>query len=329
LWFIAALSTYSTSVITLILNITVHRKYFPLILRRIYTIDSKLFNNGRNEKRYKSRRSVTTKMLAVIAIIWINSCVSCIYYFFHGEILNIFYSILLILCNTIFFLISCQYTSMVLVLRARYKHLVSIYSNLWIRKDILYDTDRTNINISGLCGACFVLCANNRYLDASQILELRNIYCQLHEVLWLVNKCYGIPVLLLLTGIMVNFIPSLFTVITYVKSVIMGESEFLYYMTLSSHLCWCISILFTFVSIVSCCHLVTEEVNTLLLCIHKIEIYSNVTQSSVRELRSFISQLKDMKVEFSICGLFALNLPFLFGTLCAITTYVTVLFQLQ
>jgi hypothetical protein len=53
-----------------------------------------------------------------------------------------------------------------------------------------------------------------------------------------------------------------------------------------------------------------------------------MTQSSIRELRSFISQMKDMKVEFSVCGLFALNLPFLFGTLGVITTYVTVLFQL-
>jgi hypothetical protein len=329
LWFIAALAVYSKCIVTIILNITVHRKYFPLILRRICTIDSKLFNDCRNEKRYKSSRSVTNKMLAVIAIIWINSCVSCIYYFFHGEILNILFSILLILCNIIYFLIPCQYTSVVLVLRARYKHLVSKYSKLLITKDNLYDTDRTNISISGPSGACFVLYANNRYLDVSQILELRHIYCQLHEVLWLVNKCYGIPVLLLLTSTMVNFIPSLFTVITFIKIIIMVESEFVNFMTLSSHLCWCISILFTFVWIVSCCHLVTEEVHKLLLCIHKVQIRSNMTQSSVRELISFISQLKDMKVEFSVCGLFALNLPFLFGTLGVITTYVTVLFQLQ
>jgi hypothetical protein len=329
LWFISQLAIYSTCIVTLILNITVHRKHFPLILRRICIIDSKLFNDGRNEKRYKSRRSVTTKNMAVIAIIWIISCVLCIYNLIHGDILNVLFSTLLILCKTIFFLISCQYTSMVLVLRARYKHLVSIYSNLRIRKDNLYDTNLTNTSISGPSGACFVLCANNRYFDVSQILEMQYINCQLYDVLWLVNKYYGIPVLLLLTTNVVSFIPSLFTVITLIKSVIVGEREFLYYMILSSNLCWCISILFTFVWIVSCCHLVTEEVQNLLLCIHTIQIHSNVRQSSVRELRSFISQLKDMKVEFSVCGLFALNLPFLFGTLGFISTYVTLLFQLQ
>jgi hypothetical protein len=329
LWFIAALATYSTCIVTLILNITIHRKHVPLILRRICIIDSKLFNDGRNEKRYKIRRSGTTKKLAVIAIVWISSCVSGVYYFFHGGILNILYSILLILSNIIFFLISCQYTSIVLVLRARYKHLVSIYSNLLITKSNLYDTDLKHISNSGPSGACFVLCDKNRYLDLSQILELRHIYCQLHDVLLLVNKCYGIPVILLLTTTIVNLIPSFFTVITFIKCVIVGESGFVYYTTLLSHLCWCISILFTFLWIVSCCHLVTEEAHKLLLCIHRIQIYCNVTQSTVRELRSFIFQLKDMKVEFSVCGLFALNLPFLFGTLGVVTTYVTVLFQLQ
>jgi hypothetical protein len=105
----------------LILNVTVHRKHFPLLLRRICIIDSKLFNDGRNEERYKSRRSGTTKQLTVIGIIWIINCVSNMYYFFDSKILNILFLSLRILCNIIFSLISCQYTSMVLLLRARYK----------------------------------------------------------------------------------------------------------------------------------------------------------------------------------------------------------------
>jgi hypothetical protein len=329
LWFIGALSTYSTCIVTLILNITIHRKHFPLILRRIYIIDSKLFIDGRNEKRYKSRRSGTTKQLAVIAFIWIINFLSCIYYFFHAGILNILFIILRTLCNSIFFLISCQYTTMLLVLRARYKHLVSMFSNLLITEGNLYDTDLTHISNSGPSGACFVLRANTRYFEVSQIIELRNIYCQLHEVLWLVNKCYGIPVLLLITSTVVNFIPTFFTGIKLVQNVIIGQGVFVNYIIIASYMCWCISILFTFVWIVSCCHLVTEEVHKLLLCIHKAQIYSNVTQSTISELRAFISQLKDMKVEFSVCGLFALNLPFLCGTLGVVTTYVTVLFQLK
>jgi hypothetical protein len=329
LWFISLSSIYSTCIVTLLLNITIHRKHFPLILRRIHIIDSKLFNGGRNEKRYKRRRSGTTKQLAVLAFIWIINFLSFIYYFFHAGILNILFIILRTLCYTIFFLISCQYTSMVLVLRARYKHLVSMFSNLLITEGNLYDTDPTHISNSGPSGACFVLRANTRYFDVSQILELRNIYCQLHEVLWLVNKYYGIPVLLLITSTVVNFVPTFFTGIKLVQNVIKGERELLNCIMMASYFCWCISILFTFVWIVSCCHLVTEEAHKLFLCIHKIQIYSNVTQSTISELRTFISQLKDMKVEFSVCGLFALNLQFLCGILGVVTTYVTVLFQLK
>jgi hypothetical protein len=327
-WFISVLSIYSTCIVTLILNITVHRKHFPLLLRSIRLIDNKLFNDGRNEERYKSRRSGTTKQLMVIAIIWIINCVSNIY-FFYGGILSILFISLRILCNIIFFLISCQYTSIVLVLRARYKHLVSMFSNLLIIEGNLYDRNLTRISNSGSPRACLMFCANSQNFVVSQILELRRIYCQLHDVLWLVNKYYGIPVLLLTTSIVTNFIPVFFAGILFIQNFIMGQREFVNYILIESYLFWCISTLFIFVWINSCCHLVTEEVHKLLLCIHKIQIYSNVSQSTIRELRSFVSQLKDMRVEFSVCGLFTLNLPFLCATLGIIATYVAVLFQLK
>jgi len=329
LWFISVLLTYSTCIVTLILNITIHRKHFPHILRRICIIDSKLFNDGTNGKRYKSRRSRTTKHLAVIALILIINCFFSFYFFFHVTIVYKLTTIVLTLCNTIFVLISYQYMSLILVLRARYKHLVSIFSNLLITKSNLYDTDLTQISHSGPSGACFALYANTRYFEVSQIRELRNIYSQLHEVLWLVNKCYGFPILLVIASTIVTFVPTFFSGITYIQYAIVHQLEFKYYMVIGPHLCWCISIVFMFTWIISCCHSVTGEVQNLLLYIHKIEIYSNVTQSTVVELRSFISQIKDMKVEFSICGLFALNLPFLCATLGVITTYVTVLFQVK
>jgi hypothetical protein len=329
LWFISVSSQYAACIVTLILNITIHRKLFPLILRRIYIIDRILFNDGTNEKLYKSRRSGTNKQLAVIAFVLIIHSFSFFYGFFRARILYQVSTILRTLCNIIFFFISCQYTSLVLVLRTRYKHLVSIFSNLLIINGNLCDMDLTNISHSGPSGACFVLYTNTRYFDVSQIRELRHIYSQLHEVLWLVNKCYGFPILLVITSTIVSFIPTFFGGISYVQNYTVYQHEFKFYMTIALYLCWCISILFAFVWIISCCHLVTGEVHKLLLYIHRIEIYSNVTQSTIVELRSFISQLKDMKVEFNICGLFTLNLPFLCATLGVITTYVTVLFQLK
>jgi hypothetical protein len=329
LWCTGTLATYSTCIVTSILNISIYRKHFPLILRCIYIMDSKFLNDGRNEERYKSRRSGSIKQLAVIGIIWIINFLSFIYYFLLGGMFEKLILSLRILCNTIFFLLSCQYTSMVLMLRARYKHLTSIFSKLLITKRNLYDTDLTHVSTSGP-GACFVLYSNTRcVVDASKILELRHIYCQLHDVLWLVNKYYGIPLLLLITATIVNFVNTFFMSIIFIKNVIFGEREFINYIMLTTDLCWCVSVLFIFVWIISCCHLVTEEVHKLLLCIQKILIYSNVSQSTIRELRSFVSQLKDMRVEFSVCGIFTLNLPYLFGTLSVITTYVAVLFQLQ
>jgi hypothetical protein len=219
--------------------------------------------------------------------------------------------------------------SLVLVLRARYKHLISIFSNLLLTKGNLYDTDITQISHSGHSGACFVLYANKRYFEVSQIREMQNIYSKLHEVLWLVNKCYGFPILLVIISKILIFIPTFFIGIQSIQNVILYRGEFKNYIMIAPVLGWCTSILFTFAWINSCCQLVTGEVHKLLLYVHKIRIYSNVRQSTVVELRSFISQIKDMKVEFSDCGLFALNLPFFCATLGVVATYVTVLFQLK
>jgi hypothetical protein len=329
LWFSSALSTYCTCIITLILNITIHRKHFPLILKRICIIDSKLFNDGSSEKHYKSRRSGTNKQLLLAALILTINCLYFIYYFFKVGIIYKVCFIFRTLCNIIFFLIICQYISLVLVLKARYKYFVSIFSNLLIGKDNLYDTDLTHISDSGLSGGCFLFDANIRYFEVFQIREMRKLYSQLHDVLWLVNKYYGLEVLLVIISIIVNFIPIFFSSIILIHNANVHQGELEYYIQIALRLCLCMPLLFMFVWIVSCCHLVTVETYKLLLCIHKMQIYSNVMQGTIIELRSFISQLKDMKTEFSVCGFFTLNLPFLCATLGVITTYVTVLFQLK
>jgi hypothetical protein len=328
LWFISVLSTYSTCIVTLILNITIHRKYLPVILKRVCIIDSKLFQDGSSEEHYKSRRAGTTKHLLLVALILIINSLSPIYNFFHIAITNKISFILRTLCYSIFFVIICQYISLVLVLKARYKYLVSIFCNL-LSMDNLYDTDLANISDSGPSGGWFVFHTDTRYSEMFQIRKLRHIYSQLHDVLWIVNKYYGLTVLLVIISIIVSFIPTFFSGIISIQNVTAQQRELENYIPTASMLCWCMSLLFMFVWLNVCCHLVTGETYKLLLCIHKIQTYSNVTQSTLNELRSFTSQLKDLKTEFSVCGVFTLNLPFLCATLGVITTYVTVLFQFK
>jgi hypothetical protein len=47
------------------------------------------------------------------------------------------------------------------------------------------------------------------------------------------------------------------------------------------------------------------------------------------ELEKLSSQLKDMKVEFSVCGLVLLNLPLLCAFVGGIFTYILVMVQLN
>jgi hypothetical protein len=80
---------------------------------------------------------------------------------------------------------------------------------------------------------------------------------------------------------------------------------------------------------ISCSHKVMEEVRKILLCTHKIQLCPNVTHGILFELSSFISQIKDVAVVFSACGIFTLDLQFLCATFGVIITYIIVLFQLS
>jgi hypothetical protein len=320
---------YSTCIVILILNITIHRKHLPLILRRISIVDSKLFTEGSSEKIYKTRRLETTKGLLLIVFIHIIKFLFNIYYLFKLGILYKMFLILRNVCEIIFFSITFQYISLVLVLKARYKHLASTFSNLLVTKDNLSDKDLTHVRHPGHSGGCFILYANARCLEACHIRKLRNIYSQLHDVLCLVNKYYGFKILLVIISIIVNFIPTFYSLIVYIQNFILHQRELANYIYIASQIFWLMSIFFMFVWLISCCQMVTGEIYKLLLCSHKILIYSNVMQSTIIELKCFISQLKDLRVEFSVYGLFTLNLPFLCATLGVITTYVTLLFQLN
>ncbi|GFG30300.1 hypothetical protein Cfor_06214, partial [Coptotermes formosanus] len=67
--------------------------------------------------------------------------------------------------------------------------------------DNLYDTDLANISDSGPSGGWFVFHTDTRYSEMFQIRKLRHIYSQLHDVLWIVNKYYGLTVLLVIISI--------------------------------------------------------------------------------------------------------------------------------
>lgn len=328
MWFISSVSYHTTCIVTLILNVTIHRQYLPRILNSINVIDSKLCLLDNREKLFRTRRSLRTKQLSLITLILgINSALSFCFSFNRGIVYNA-YTILRTLCNVIFFLIIFQYITLVLVLKTRYEQINSTLSKLLFTDGTSHDVSVKFNSHRRLSILAFNLDVKSRTEDVFMIRDLRQIYSQLHDVLLLINKYYGTTIILVIISILLNLTPSIYLGIIVFKDTIVYRHELKQYIELVLLLCWCVSIIFMYVWLNSCCHLVTDEVYKLMVCIHRIQLLPNVTYGTVVELNAFTNQLRDIRVEFSVCGLFALNLQFLCASFGVITSYILVLIQL-
>jgi hypothetical protein len=74
-----------------------------------------------------------------------------------------------------------------------------------------------------------------------------------------------------------------------------------------------------------CCHSTADEVQDTLVCIQKLLLNPNRLFWSTADLKRLSSQLKNLKVEFSVCGFFTINLQLLCGSVGIIITYIFVL----
>jgi hypothetical protein len=324
MWFASVFSHYSTSIVTLILNATIYRQHFPRILRSICEIDKHLIHGDYRETFYKSGKSRTIKQLMVIVLIMGINYISMVYFFFNGRFLYCVNLILRSLCNTIFLSIMFQYISLVLVLRSRYRCLHSRLSALLITEDTSMNSNSDSVHSA----ARFIVDLNIRHVSVSKIREMRKIYSQLHDVLLHINAYFGIPILLVIISVIIVFIPSIYLPLFMLHDIV-NTFYIDINMKLALLLFWSMSIFSMYVWLISCCHTVTEEVHKILLCTHKIQLCPNVTHGILVEINSFTSQIKDVVVEFSVCGIFTINLQFLCATFGVIVTYILVLFQLS
>jgi hypothetical protein len=77
-----------------------------------------------------------------------------------------------------------------------------------------------------------------------------------------------------------------------------------------------------------CCHETTDEVQDTLVCVQKLLLFPNECSWSTADLKRLSSQLKNLKIEFNVCGFFTINLQFFCGTVGILLSYILVMNQL-
>jgi hypothetical protein len=77
------------------------------------------------------------------------------------------------------------------------------------------------------------------------------------------------------------------------------------------------------------CHKTSEEAAMSVSLVHSLLLYPCFSPGISTELSLFCTQLKHLKIEFSACGLFAINLPFFYSIIGVTCTYVIFLCQVK
>ena len=159
------------------------------------------------------------------------------------------------------------------------------------------------------------------------IQHLRRMYFELYHCVQMFNSLFGFQILMItLSEFTIVVVTSHFGSYTY-KSSNLAEIRpyivFIYLLTRSA------SVLFLVGQLALLSQQTSEEVNKAILNIHKLILFSSPSYEAVRELENLQNQLKDMKIEFSVCGFFTLNMSYFCAFMSGIVMYALILVQLQ
>jgi hypothetical protein len=324
-----------TSVVTLLLNITLDKHCIPQTLSYIHDADLKLFKWDCREKIFKQARSSSIVQLTVATTITALENILPNILFPPNAPTDIIHSISHILCAAINRMMILQYTSLVLSLKQRYKYMNYLLSEPLMETEFM-KAKHSNEDGS-ICRSCnpillhtaLKLNFNHSIYIINTIHDLRLIYSQLHDTLLLVNKRYGIPILLYTISTLTYSIPMIYLEIVSVRNIIYDYRDPKQYLQGMILLGLYIPHLIFFLWLITCCHKTSNEASETLIDVNKLLVYPNTGHRVSSELHSFCSLLRDARVEFKVCGLFALNLRLLCWSFSIVFTYVLVLVQLN
>jgi hypothetical protein len=248
---------------------------------------------------------------------------------------DITHAISQLVCPAINRVMILQYINLVLSLKQRYKYMNYLLSEPLMETEFM---KAKHSNEEGsICRNCnpillhtaLKLNFNNSIYIINSIHELRLIYGQLHGILRLVNRRYGIPILLYTISTLTYSIPMIYLEIVSLQNIICNYGESKPYLQGTLLLGLHTPHLVFFLWLIACCHKTSKEVSETLIDVNKLLVYPNTGHRVSSELHSFCSMLRDVRVVFNVCGLFTLNLRFLCWSFSIVFTYVLVLVQLN
>jgi hypothetical protein len=216
-----------------------------------------------------------------------------------------------------------QFINMVRILKKRYTYVNKYLSNC-ISNSVEVNSKTKDNTVGEYSGSVtegntvniYVSSRNVRRASVVKIYSLRGVFSELNYIVCLMNEHYGVTVLALTTWTLVT------AVVLVLASV---EDNFLTYASAAYFIYSFILLLKMTVS----CHGAASESDVSKLLVQKLLLDANLETKCVTELKMFSDLLNTTKVEYSGCGFFVLNLPFLCSAFSMIFSYIIIMIQLK
>jgi hypothetical protein len=236
--------------------------------------------------------------------------------------------------------LSVEYVSIVHMLKCRYEYFNGILSDYMNEKKMATEPPLKYKNVS--------LTVNIEYIDMPalsgrdltgtiralhgrhKISYLRIIYLKIYDSVTLVNSYFGFPILLETASMTVMCVTALYYglyILDFVSDFSVSTVQTC--VTSGFLISYSIFYLSVFGWLILCCYKTTQEANKGIYLIHRISLDRDLHYSVITELDKLLSQMLNTRVQFTACGLFALNPPLLCSIFSGILTYILIMVQLS
>lgn len=329
------LSMTLTNIITLITNNCCNKSHTINIFKKIKNFDKILDRRSRN-KIYKTTKLSVLRRIIVVFVLILLSYSGSYYIYYDGKLVSILQALVDNISYTLNIVVVLQYITLVRMLLHRYKFMIekiTKYSETEDSARIIYGkTHSRNSSVNIFCGNNFMASTDVRpYVNIENygIHTLRLSYIRLYETVALINSYFGIQILLQIISLVIVCVTAFYYGLYIFCSINTDIADFTLYFKPCLLIFWTFLYATLFAWLIVCCHQTELEGHRGIICIQIITSHPNIKHGKLMNLNNLSNQLKDMKVEFTACGIFALNFSLLCTVIGGILTYILIMVQLQ
>jgi hypothetical protein len=312
-----------------------NKRHVIRIFKKMRNVDG-IIERRRRIEMYRKTRLRVLRQIIVLFIVLLIAYSGSYYILYDNGLLFIATQLVENLRYTMNIVMVLEYVTLLRMLMHRYKYInnrILEYSEIeGTGERMLHVCQNQSANVNDSYNKNYILPNATRSYKKREtcgVHTLRLAYINLYDSVTLINSLFGVPVLLQIFTLMMVCVTSYYYGLYIFDNLNTNIGEATTYLKPCLLIIWTTLYGIIFVWMIACCHDAMQEGKRGLICVQRVTACPNTKYNTVLELQNLSHQLKHMKVEFTACGFFVLNLPLLATVIGGIFTYILIMIQLD